>query len=152
MDAALPANHHGPMPAYAPITPSTRFTVGQHVETEVFDLKLKFDEWAPVDIAAHVAQLANHLGGALLIGAKEEGGRIGRFELLDAAGETAVRRKVSEAVEQHCVPPPLIELVPVEHEKGKYLVGVNVPTVLGGVVGVRIKTDTLVAGSVDGAF
>ena len=134
------------MAAYAPITPGKVFQVNDHVETETFDLKLKIDDWEPVDIAAHVAQLANHLGGSILIGAKEERGRIGRFSPISAEEETKVRRRISEAVEQHAVPVPLVEVLPIEQEPGKFLVAVNVPPMIGGVVGVRVRPSKVEVG------
>jgi schlafen family protein len=127
------------VPAYSPVKPTTRFRLHDHVETEVFDLKLEIEGWSAIKIAKHVAEFANHLGGTLLIGAKEEGGRIGYFKTLNAQDETAVRKRISDAVEQHCNPLPLFESVPVSHDGG-FFVAVNVPPVLGGVVGVRVKT------------
>lgn len=89
--------------------------------------------------AKDVAAFANHLGGTLLIGAKETDGQLERYVGMDPGDAGLVRDKFSKAVNDRCEPLPRIDFAEYNdpNDATKKIVAVNVwPSLL--LIGVRL--------------
>jgi hypothetical protein len=89
--------------------------------------------------AKDVAAFANHLGGTLLIGAKETNGHLEHYVGMDPADASSVRDKFSKAVKDRCEPLPRIDFEEYSdpNDAAKKVIAVNVwPSLL--LIGVRI--------------
>jgi hypothetical protein len=129
------------MPRFEPILESHQLPpVGDGYERAVLDLKGRGGVAHSFHMAKDVAAFANHLGGTLLIGAKEEAGRVGEYDPLNEETTNGVQKKFSEAVRDRCSPRPLVDFARLARDGG-FVLAVNVWPYVGQVVGVRVKAD-----------
>jgi hypothetical protein len=113
---------------------------GSAIERAVMDWKVVADG-TDFHKAKDVAAFANHLGGTLLIGAKETDGQLERYVGMNPADAGSVRDKFSKAVKDRCEPLPRIDFGEYNdpNDVTKKVVAVNVwPSLL--LIGVRLAT------------
>jgi hypothetical protein len=100
----------------------------------------------PWDYAPDVSAFANALGGTILIGVNDEGGRIEHNGLnADALGRA---KDIVEQSAAACYPIPAVEAVPIALKNGNYVLSVNVSP-SAELVGARAAT---IERFVDGAW
>ena len=132
---------HLAVPFFTPqVQPLPLPTKGASIERAVQDWKAA-DTSTPFHKAKDVAAFANHLGGALLIGAREVDGQLAAYVGMDSASAGAVRDAYSKAVTDRCLPKPQFDFDEyVDPDDGaKRIVVVNVwPSLL--LIGVRIDS------------
>jgi hypothetical protein len=108
-------------------------------ESFVLDYKslIIVDAWW--ELAKDIAALANHVGGTLIIGAKEPapGGRPNYHGLADAETCEAVRVAYEQAAREHCLPRPIVRPVSIKLATGVWVVAVNVEPFPDAPVGAR---------------
>lgn len=119
------------MPFFEPLIPPRPLPpVGSAIEQAVMDFKEYRAERPvkPFERAKDVAAFSNHLGGSLVIGAREDGHLRAYTGLTDdqAAG---VRQGFSEAVADRCVPRPVFDFARYgdPHDQSKQIIVINVP-------------------------
>ena len=140
------------MPRFEPFTEATPLPlVGEGYERAVLDLKGRGGVARAFHKAKDVAAFANHLGGTLLIGAKETAGRVGEYEPLDEATVATMQKEFSEAVRDRCSPRPLVDFARIPFGAG-FVLAVNVWPYTGQVVGVRVTADKAAEGYGDDAY
>jgi len=105
-------------------------------------LSLDFKGRAAVDLdddrrelAKDVSALANATGGAILVGAYEQGGRLGIIKPMSHSEALRLKDGYERAVRDLCAPAPIVNAVPLEWPPG-YLLAVNVFAFPAGPVGV----------------
>jgi len=127
------------MPMFDPYTEQTVLpAVGDGYERATIDLKLKGQLKPGFEVAKDVAAFANHLGGTLLVGAKELNGCVEMYQPLDEAAASDVQKAASEAVMDRCSPRPIFDFVRIRHGDG-FVLAVNVWPYIGQPVGVAVK-------------
>jgi hypothetical protein len=143
---------------YTPLTkPEQLPKLGADIEREVMDWKAPGAVGAtPFHKAKDVAAFANHLGGVILVGVCEgKGGKLSKYERMNAKTAQQVADAFSRAIEQKCDPVPDIDPVPFESDTapGQVVLAVNVAPSLR-LVGVKAEVDKKVDGwdSNDKAF
>src|SRR5947209_3105685 len=110
------------MPVFIPYTDSTSLpAIGAGFEQAVLDFKLEAETTDAFQRAKDVAAFANHLGGTLLVGAKEANGVVAAYVPLTFAVATQVQDGFSQAVSQRCSPRPLIDFARVPSGAGVVL-------------------------------
>jgi hypothetical protein len=120
------------VPFFTPLEPPKALPiVGTAVERAVMDFKdyRSHRAWKAFEYAKDVAAFANHLGGALVIGAVEDGHLRAYVGLTDDEA-AAVRQSFSSAVADRCMPRPAVDFAPrFAHPDGstKQIVVINVP-------------------------
>ncbi|HEY2515734.1 MAG TPA: ATP-binding protein, partial [Polyangiaceae bacterium] len=82
------------------------------VETAVLDLKETYAPDKSFEMAKDVAAFANHLGGTLLIGAKEVDGKIGEYNGVPPELAEKIRTGFSLATKERCSPRPIYDFSP----------------------------------------
>ena len=92
------------------------------------------------ELAKDVAALANATGGTVLVGAYEQGGRLGITKPMDTNEVGRLKDAYERAVRDLCAPAPIINAVPIEWAPG-YLLAVNVFAFPAGPVGVLCDLD-----------
>jgi hypothetical protein len=127
------------MPQFEQFTGKTVLPkVGDGYETATLDLKLRGQFKPGFHVAKDIAAFANHLGGTLLIGAKELNGRIEMYQPLDEAAANDIQKAASEAVRDRCSPRPIVDFVRVRRDDG-FVLAVNVWPYIGQPIGVAVK-------------
>lgn len=113
----------------------------QTIERPILDLKKQVSLKNHFELAKDVAAFANHLGGALLIGATEVEGHVGEYEGLPLAFADKVQTSFSLAVAQRCSPKPVLDFERFDaSEKGRVVLAVFVEPYVGGhPIGVEVK-------------
>jgi len=130
------------MPFFVPQEPDQPLPQpGSAIERSVMDWKVVADG-TDFHKAKDVAAFANHLGGTLLIGAKETDprGYLEGYVGLDLPTAGAVREQFSKAVKERCEPLPQVDFADYLHPDtpSKRIVAVNVwPSLL--LVGVKLS-------------
>jgi hypothetical protein len=99
----------------------------------------------PFHKAKDVGAFANHLGGTLLIGAREDDGRLAAYVGLSAVDSAAAVEAYSAAVEQRCLPKPLVDFEEYGLDDGRKVLAVNVWPSLE-LVGVKVRADRAAEG------
>jgi hypothetical protein len=140
------------MPHFEPFLESSVLPpVGSGYERATLDLKGRGGVVSAFHKAKDVAAFANHLGGTLLIGAKETAGVVGEYEPLDESTANSIQKGFSQAVRERCSPRPLVNFARVPCGVG-WVLAVNVWPYIGQVVGVRVKADKTADGFGDDAY
>jgi len=138
------------VPFYKPLTkPGELPKLDADIEREVMDWKAPGAVGGtPFHKAKDVAAFANHLGGVLLVGACEgKGGKLSKYEWMDAKTAQQIADEFSRAIEQKCDPVPNIDPAPLESEDqpGKVALAINVAPSLR-LIGVKAQLDSKVEG------
>jgi Putative DNA-binding domain len=140
------------MPRFEPFTETTSLpAVGDGYERAMLDFKAKGETKSAFHLAKDVAAFANHLGGTLLIGAREEGGRVARYLPLTAQEAKGVQDAVSAAVGNRLSPKPIVDFAQLPVDAGVVL-AVNVSPYIGQAIGVRVIADKAKEGFGDDAY
>jgi hypothetical protein len=84
--------------------------VGEAFETGGVDFKGKIDESDHRELAKDVAALANSTGGTVLVGAFEDGGRLGIYKPMDSAQAARIKDAYERSVRDLCSPSPVIDV------------------------------------------
>jgi hypothetical protein len=115
--------------------------IGQAIERPVMDWKVKPSP-LPYEKAKDAAAFANHLGGAILVGAAEKDGQLGKYVGMTPAEAGSVRDAYSKAIADRCLPRPMVDFEEYEDptDSAKRIVAVNVEPSLN-LVGVRVVGD-----------
>jgi hypothetical protein len=92
------------------------------------------------ELAKDVAALANATGGAILVGAYEQGGRLGVIKPMDSGATARLGDAYQRAVRDLCAPAPIVNAVAIEWTPG-FLLAVNVFAFPAGPVGVLCDPD-----------
>jgi len=127
------------MPFFVPQQPPRSLPAkGSAIELAVMDWKVKATG-TDFHLAKDVAAFANHLGGAILVGASERSGQLVDYVGMTPGEAGNVRDRFSKAVKDRCQPPPLVDFAEYEHpdDGTKRVVAVNVWPSLQ-LVGVRV--------------
>src|SRR5258706_9897117 len=90
------------------------------------DFKAMIDPKAWWELAKDIAALASHVGGVILVGAKEQPDGSPVYFGLDESDAERAMKAYEDALAQHCVPRPIARPKIVELPSGKLLVAVNV--------------------------
>jgi hypothetical protein len=112
--------------------------IGEAIERPVMDWKTKPAAFAFAR-ATDVAAFANHLGGTLLIGAREEHGQLRAYVGMTPEEAGACRDDYSKAVADRCQPRPAVDFDEYTHpsDPTKRIVAINVQPSLN-LVGVKV--------------
>lgn len=130
------------VPSFRPLLkPMPLPTVGDTIERPVMDMKVKPRAFA-FERARDVAAFANHLGGTLLIGARETDQQLRAYVGMSEAEAGAVLDDYSKAVAARCQPRPALDFEQYEHpgDSTKRIVTINVQPSLN-LVGVKLAGD-----------
>jgi len=92
------------------------------------------------ELAKDVAAFANHVGGTLLIGASEKSPDGVHYNGLDADEAESITKAYENAVAEHCLPRPIVRVIPIPVLDGKRVVAVNVEPFPDQPVGARVPT------------
>jgi hypothetical protein len=127
------------MPRFEPITTEEQVTrAGELPERSMLDFKAKYDASKHFEMAKDVAAFANHLGGALVIGAAETTAGV-RWVPMAAADAKQLEGAFNTAVAQRCRPAPVVDLERITVQGGVVLVVNVLPSM--ALVGVKITGD-----------
>lgn len=140
--AAIGTGYNHEVPTFIPLTkPLPLPTIGQTIERPVMDWKVK-PATHPFERAKDVAAFANHLGGTLLIGARELNGQLQAYVGMPPTEAGAVRDGYSKAVADRCMPRPAIDFEEYGDpgDPAKRIVAINVQPSLN-LVGVEVCAD-----------
>ncbi len=128
------------MPAFKPILSELDLPrVGEGHERSVLDLKASLDLAKTANMAIDVAAFANHLGGTLIVGAREKDGRVDAYVPVPESEANKRKEAISQAVAQRCRPAPRLDAVILPHGN-EFVLAVNVWPQLNPVVGVRVDS------------
>lgn len=103
-------------------------------------------DWSPFRLARQVAAFANSVGGALLVGAKDENDALKEYRPLTESDAKDVEQRYDHAVKDRCSPKPFVkpERIP---KDGGFVVAINVWPFPGQAIGVKIRADKNLDGS-----
>lgn len=112
-------------------------TAHSRYETDTLDFKMTSKDTEPAELAKDVAAFANHVGGTILVGMKENKPGLAPTPFPMSGEELAKqRRRYEKAVQSFCDPLPSFMPHEIEREKGALFLAVNVYP-FSGIVGVR---------------
>jgi hypothetical protein len=127
------------MPIFRPFTETTPLPEeGTGYETETLDLKLSAELTTPFHRAKDIAAFANHLGGTLLVGFKEEHGRVAKCVGMTDAELDRAQKEIGNAIVQRCQPSPFVTYVPRRLDDDRFVLAINVWPHLNTLVGVKV--------------
>ncbi len=109
-------------------------------EGETVDYKGEVDgaEWW--ELAKDVAAFANHLGGVIVVGARERPDGRPFLQGLDATEARALAEAYENVAKDRCRPSPLVVCVRIPWDKGLEILAVNVAANATGIVGAQFYT------------
>lgn len=125
--------------------------VGDGFEHATLDLKVRLDLTKTFHLAKDVAAFANHLGGTLIIGAKEKAARVDEYRGMSESDLKAAQDAISLSVAQRCSPRPVIDFGRYLMTTGHVLTVLVYPSV-GQPIGVRAMSDATQGGYGGEAF
>lgn len=120
------------MPFFEPLAPPKSLpAIGSAIEQAVVDFKDYRAErrTRPFEHAKDIAAFSNHVGGSLVIGAREDG-HLREYVGLTDDEAANVRQAFSDAVADRCTPRPVFDFAPRYEQPGdpsKQIVVINVP-------------------------
>lgn len=128
------------MPRFRPIEKFEDLPVTADArESFVLDFKATVDPGAWWELAKDIAALANHVGGTLVIGAREPvPGNAPTYHGLEPADAEKLALAYERVVAEHCLPRPIVRPVPVELPGGRQILAVNVEPFPDQPVGSRV--------------
>ena len=96
-------------------------------ESLVLDFKVTVDPKAWWELAKDIAAFANHVGGTLVVGADEPAaGAAPSYSGLSAEHAERVAKAYEDAVLEHCLPHPVVRVIPIDLPSARKVVAVNV--------------------------
>jgi hypothetical protein len=127
------------MSKFVPITNAAQLpSEGAGYEHALLDLKERSESTTAFHKAKDVAAFANHLGGTLLVGAKEQNGRVRAYCPLTEKALNAAQAEFSQAIRDRCSPSPVANIARIACGDG-FVLAINVDPHLTALVGVRIS-------------
>ena len=113
--------------------------IGSKVESELLDIKVKYDSDKQFEAAKDVAAFANRFGGTILIGAAEDKGKLSKWCPLDSrTAHDVAERLFEDKARQLLRPAPSFTQKQIAYESG-YLVAINIWPSLRTPVAVKVN-------------
>jgi hypothetical protein len=106
-------------------------------ESETLDYKEVADEDEWWELAKDIAAFANHLGGVLLVGAKEQPDGLPKLHGLPPAKVAKLKHAYEMAARDKCRPAALVTCEVIPWDGGRKMLAVNVSAYTGGLVGAQ---------------